>query len=140
MRWTNGTASLAKRVLKSPIARQRAGCGRCSRWVASQISRSGRPEGPRPERCPRHGRALSPTEAVERSYHADNCLYVRKHLRSKEANAIMSHGVQLPDLVDCLSPEEAQREFYHELETMRALCLTLLEKERSSGSAGRAAA
>jgi hypothetical protein len=84
--------------------------------------------------------ALSPTEAVERFYHADNCLYVRKHLRSKEANAIMSHGVQLPDLFDCLSPEEAQREFYHELETMRALCLKLLEKGRSSGSAGRAAA
>jgi hypothetical protein len=83
---------------------------------------------------------LSPMEAVQRFYHADNCLYVRKHLRSKEANAIMSHGVQLPDLFDCLSPEEAQREFYHELETMRALCLTLLEKERSSGSAGRAAA
>ena len=38
---------------------------------------------------------LSPTEAVQRFYHADNCLYVRKQLRNREANAIMSHGVQL---------------------------------------------
>src|SRR5262245_54146186 len=73
---------------------------------------------------------LSPTEAVERFYHADNCLYVQKHFRQKEANAIMSHGVQLPDLFAWLSVEEAQREFYHELETIRGLCLKLLEKKR----------
>jgi hypothetical protein len=30
----------------------------------------------------------------------------------------MSRGVQLPDLFDCLPPEEVQRELYHELETM----------------------
>ena len=83
---------------------------------------------------------LSPTEAVERFYHADNCLYVQKHFRQKEANAIMSHGVQLPDLFDCLPAEEAQREFYHELETIRALCLKLLEKRRTSSAAARAAA
>ena len=45
---------------------------------------------------------LSPTEAVDRFYHADNCLYVQKHLRKREANAIMSFGVQLPDLFECL--------------------------------------
>jgi hypothetical protein len=84
--------------------------------------------------------ALSATEAIERFYHADNCLYVRKHFRNPEANAIMSHGVQLPDLFDCLPPEQAQREFYHELETMRALCLKLLERRRSSGGADRATA
>ena len=71
---------------------------------------------------------LSATESIQRFYHADNCLYVRKHLRSKQANAIMSHGVQLPDLFDCLPAEEAQREFFHELETIRSLCLKLLEK------------
>ncbi len=74
---------------------------------------------------------LSATEAIQHFYHADNCLYVRKHLRSKEANAIMSHGVQLPDLFEFLSAEEAQREFYHELEAIRSLCLKLLEKERA---------
>jgi hypothetical protein len=71
---------------------------------------------------------LSPTEALHRFYHADNCLYVRKHLRNKEANAIMSHGVQLPDLFDSLSAEEAQREFYHELEMIRALCLQVIKR------------
>ncbi len=76
---------------------------------------------------------LSPTEAIQRFYHADNCLYVRKHLRNREANAIMSHGVQLPDLFDALSAEEAQREFFHELETMRSLCLKILERTRSPG-------
>jgi hypothetical protein len=84
--------------------------------------------------------ALSATQAVERFYHADNCLYVRKRLRNREANQIMSHGVQLPDLFDSLSPEEAQREFYHELETIRALCLKLLEKGQSLGVADRATA
>jgi len=81
---------------------------------------------------------LSATEAIQRFYHADNCLYVRKHLRSKEANAIMSHGVQLLDLFDCLPAEEAQREFFHELETIRSLCFKLLEKGHSFGVARRA--
>ena len=74
---------------------------------------------------------LSASEAIQRFYHADNCLYVRKHLRSKEANVIMSHGAQLPDLFEVLPAEEAQREFYHELEAIRALCLKLLGKERA---------
>jgi hypothetical protein len=83
---------------------------------------------------------LSPTEAVERFYHAENCLYVQRHFRQKEANTIMSHGVQLPDLFEWLPAEEAQREFYHELETMRSLCLQLLEKRRSTSNAARAVA
>lgn len=77
---------------------------------------------------------------VERFYHAENCLYVQKHFRQKAARALMSHGVQLPDLFDSLPVEEAQREFYHELEIMRALCLQLLEKRRSSGVTPRIAA
>ena len=36
---------------------------------------------------------LSPTDAVTRFYHAENCLYVQKHLRKREASAIMSRGV-----------------------------------------------
>jgi hypothetical protein len=83
---------------------------------------------------------LTPTEAVKRFYHAGNCLYVQKHLRKKEAQLIMSRGVQLPDLFDCLAPEEAQRELYHELETMRSLCLKLLGKGRSRSTANHAAA
>ena len=83
---------------------------------------------------------LSPTEAVERFYHADNCLYVQKHFRRKEANAIMSRGIQLPDLFDCLPADAARREFYHELEAMRALCLKLLDKSRSPRVADHAVA
>ena len=83
---------------------------------------------------------LSPAEAVKRFYHADNCLYVHKHLRKREANAIMSRGVQLPDLFECLSAEDARREFYRELETMRALCLKLLGEKRSRALADRAVA
>lgn len=84
--------------------------------------------------------AISPTEAIQRFYHADNCLFVQKHLRNREASAIMSHGVQLPDLFDSLSAEEARREFYHELETIRSLCLKLLKKGRSPRAAPRATA
>jgi hypothetical protein len=74
---------------------------------------------------------LSVTEAIERFYHAENCFYVRKQLRNRTADAIMSHGVQLPDLFDMLPAEEAQREFFHELERIRTLCLKLLEQERT---------
>ena len=81
---------------------------------------------------------LSATEAIQRFYHADNCFYVRKHLRNKEADAIMSHGVQLPDLFESLPAEAAQRQFYHELEAIRSLCLKLLEKERAVSFAARA--
>lgn len=83
---------------------------------------------------------LSPAEAVERFYHADNCLYVQRHLRKREANAIMSRGIQLPDLFDCLPAEEARREFYHELENIRALCLRLLGEKRSRWLANHAVA
>lgn len=83
---------------------------------------------------------VSATEAVQYFYHAENCLYARKQLRNREANAIMSRGVQLPDLFESLSTEEAQREFYHELEIMRSLCLKLLEKGRSPDVAERATA
>jgi len=83
---------------------------------------------------------LSPAEAVECFYHAENCLYVQRSLRKREANAIMSRGIQLPDLFDFLPAEEARREFYRELEAIRALCLKLLGEKRSRGVADRAAA
>ena len=54
---------------------------------------------------------LTPTEAVERFYHARNCLYVQKHFRRKEAQIIMSRGVQLPDLFDCLPPRRHSASF-----------------------------
>jgi hypothetical protein len=73
---------------------------------------------------------MSATEAISHFYFADNCLFVRKTLKDKTADRIMSHGVQLPDLFDGLPIENAQREFLHELATMRGLCLQLLESRR----------
>ena len=73
---------------------------------------------------------MSATEAVQSVYHADNCEFVRKHLRDKVADKIMSHGVQLPDLFSVLSSDEAHREFQRELMAMRGLCFQLLENER----------
>jgi hypothetical protein len=84
--------------------------------------------------------SMSPTDAVKRFYHAENCLYVRKHFRQKTANAIMSHGVQLPDLFESLTSEEAQREFNHELEIIRSLCLKLMDKLRAPTSSSGAVA
>jgi hypothetical protein len=54
---------------------------------------------------------ISAAEVIQLFYHAENCLYVGEHFRNKEANAIMSHRVQLPDLFECLSAEEASRVF-----------------------------
>lgn len=74
--------------------------------------------------------AIGAADALRVFYHADNCLFVRKELHDKTADAIMSHGVQLADFFDVLPIEEARREFQRELATMRALCLKLLEKKR----------
>ncbi len=72
---------------------------------------------------------MSAAEAPRLFYHADNCLFVRKGLRDKTADEIMSRGVQLADLFEALPAEEAQRAFQRELATMRGLCLKLLEKK-----------
>ena len=71
-------------------------------------------------------------ECLQLFFHADNCLYVRKTLRVKAADEIMSHGVQLPDLFDALPAEEAQTEFNRELAKLRNLCLELLGRKRSA--------
>lgn len=74
---------------------------------------------------------LSATDAVRSFFHADNCLFVRKHLRDKLADEVMSRGTQLPDLFDALPAEEAQREFQQEVAAIRSLCRQLLEQRRS---------
>ena len=76
------------------------------------------------------GGAMTASGAVPIFFHADNCLFVRKYLKHKMADEIMSHGVQLPDLFDTLPAEEAQAEFQRELATMHALCLKLLGREQ----------
>ena len=73
---------------------------------------------------------MSVTDALRLFFHAENCLFVRKHLKEKIADQIMSHGVQLPDLFDALPTEEAQREFQREVTTIHSLCLKLLEDKQ----------
>jgi hypothetical protein len=72
--------------------------------------------------------ALSAAEAIPFFFNAQNCLYARKQLRHKLADAIMSHGVQLEDLFEALPEKEAQQEFQRELRTLRSLALQLLDQ------------
>ena len=58
---------------------------------------------------------LSPSDALHRFYHAENCLYVRKHLRNKDANAIMSRGVQLSDLFEISKRKRRNASFFTNL-------------------------
>lgn len=76
------------------------------------------------------GGLMSVSDALRLFFHADNCLFVRKNLKEKIADQIMSHGVQLPDLFEALPAEEAQREFQRELAKMHSVCLRLLESKR----------
>src|SRR5437867_1391159 len=73
---------------------------------------------------------MSANDALALFYLHDNCRFVRKRLRDNLADQIMSRGVQLPDLFEALLPDEAHREFQHELEIMRSHCRKLLEAER----------
>jgi hypothetical protein len=73
---------------------------------------------------------LSASDALRLFFHAENCLFVRRHLKEKIADQIMSYGVQLPDLFDALSAEEAQQEFQRELTRMHSLCLKLIEDKQ----------
>lgn len=76
--------------------------------------------------------AISPSEGLRLFFHGNNCRYIREHFAHTEADEIMSHGVQLPDLFDTLPAEQAQQEFQRELATIRALCLRLLGDERAA--------
>ena len=73
---------------------------------------------------------LSATAALRVFFHPENGLFVRKQLRDKIADTIMSHSIQLPDLFEALPTEEAHWEFQRELVIMRSLCLQLLEDKR----------
>jgi hypothetical protein len=74
--------------------------------------------------------ALSAVDTTRFFYNAQNCQYVRKELRHKVADEIMSHGVQLQDLFEALPEQEAQQEFQRELGAIRSLCLRLLNQQQ----------
>ena len=65
------------------------------------------------------GGILSATDAVRVFYRGENCLFVHDQIKNKVADEIMSRGVQLPDLFDVLTSQEAIREFQRELAEMR---------------------
>ena len=83
---------------------------------------------------------VTPEEAMETFYHGGNCQFVRRVIRNKTADAIMSRGAQLADLFAVLPAPAARREFYAELEAIRSLCLTLLGRSRSAAFGARVAA
>lgn len=55
-----------------------------------------------------------------------NCLYVKRSLKDKDANELMSRGVQLADLFDVLPRRQARAELKNEMNAMRAICYRLL--------------
>lgn len=73
---------------------------------------------------------LTPIDAVQLFFNGENCLLVRQELADENADAIMSRGVQLPDVFDVLPANEAQQELQRELLTIRTLCLNILEHRR----------
>src|SRR5207244_6156523 len=75
--------------------------------------------------------ASSTADATRGFFNAENCLYVRKNLRDKTADEVMSRGVQLEDLFEALPEQEAQQEFQRELSAIRSLCLELLDQHRA---------
>jgi hypothetical protein len=79
-------------------------------------------------------------DAVEGFYHGDNCMFVRRDIRNRTADTIMSRGAQLADLFAILPEAEARREFYAEIEAIRSLCLKLLGSQRSASIGARVAA
>ena len=76
--------------------------------------------------------SLTPTQAIQAFFHGSNLRFVKTKLSDDRANEIMGRGVQLADLFDAMSVEEAHREFQHELQAMKALCYELLEVERAA--------
>lgn len=75
-------------------------------------------------------RLLSPAEAITIFFNAENCDFVRTRLPDKAADEAMSRGVQLPDLIDALTPEESSKELEGEVAAIRRLCLGMLEEHR----------
>ncbi|HEV3023664.1 MAG TPA: hypothetical protein VGX76_14415 [Pirellulales bacterium] len=75
-------------------------------------------------------KAMSPDQATQRFCHAGNCLYVKRRLKNKLADEVMSRGVQLADLFEALPPARARTELANELHAMRALCLKLLRPDK----------
>lgn len=73
---------------------------------------------------------LTPSDAIQGFFNAENCAFVEKSIKNKTARDIMARGVQLPDLFDALPREEALQEFQREIAKIRELCLELIGEQR----------
>ena len=73
---------------------------------------------------------LTPTEAIQGFFNAENCNFVEKSIKNKTARDIMARGIQLADLFDALPSEEALQEFHREIAKIRELCLELIGEQR----------
>lgn len=70
---------------------------------------------------------MTADEAIAGFYHATNCLYVKRSIKDRSADELMSRGVQLADLFEALPPGKARSELKKELRAMRSLCFKLLK-------------
>ena len=57
-------------------------------------------------------------------------MYAQRSLAHAEVDAVMSRGVELPDLFDALPHADAVRESAAEIAAMREACLRLLGGQR----------
>ena len=73
---------------------------------------------------------LTPSEAVQGFFNAENCEFVENAIKNKTAREIMARGVQLPDLFEALPREESLQEFQREIAKIRELCLELIGQQR----------
>jgi len=73
---------------------------------------------------------IDTTDAIRLFFHVDNALYVRRYLKSKAAEEIMSRGVQLDDIFEILPPAESNRQFQLEVARMRTVCQKLINRKR----------
>jgi non-ribosomal peptide synthetase component E (peptide arylation enzyme) len=55
--------------------------------------------------------SVSASDAVRFFFHAENCLFVRRRLRDRTADEVMSRGVQLPDLFEALPVKKLSGSF-----------------------------
>lgn len=70
---------------------------------------------------------MTAEEAIAGFYHSTNCLYVKRSIKDRVADELMSRGVQLADLFEALPQGKARSELKKELRAMRSLCFKLLK-------------
>lgn len=73
-----------------------------------------------------HSKGSGLGEVTAGFYNSTNGLYVKRSLRNKDAEELMSRGVQLADLFEVLPRRQAEAELKRERNAMRIICYKLL--------------